>query len=249
MSQPYPPGTPCWYDMTVAEPTAAKEFYTSIFGWEFEQSPWHYDKALLGGQAVAALGTGQPEGRSAWTTYLASDDVDACATAVVAAGGSVVSEPHDAPTGRLAMVSDPTGGIFGLWQGRTFFGSEVVDAPGAPCWVEASSRNPAATAEFLGTVFKLTVRQPYRGYSYRQLLRDGVEVAGVLGSTHERRPYKGHAAWLVYFRVADTDATVRAALERGATLKEKVHNTGFGRFAVVADPNGARFALMARPTG
>lgn len=249
MSGPYPPGTPCWYDMTVTDAPGAKAFYTAVFGWDFEESPWHYDKALLDGKAVAALGAGEPAGRSAWTTYLACDDVDACGSAVVAAGGSVVSEPHEAPTGRLAMVADPAGGVFGLWQGRTFFGCEVVDVPGAPCWVEASSRDPAATAEFLSTVFGLEARQPYRGYSYRQLRRDGTEVVGVLGRTHERRPYTGHAAWLTYFRVTDTDTAVRVVLEHGGAVKEKAHDTGFGRFAVVADPNGARFALMTRPAG
>lgn len=249
MSRTYPPGSPCWYDMTVADAPSAEAFYTAVFGWDFEQSPWHYDKALLDGKAVTALGAGEPAGRSAWTTYLSCDDADTYAAAVVAAGGSVVSDPHDAPTGRLAIVADPDGGVFGLWQGRTFFGSEVVDVPGAPCWAEASSRNPAATAEFLGTVFGLEVRRPYRGYSYRQLRRGGAEVAGVLGRTHERRPYTGHAAWLVYFRVADTDAAVRTVLEHGGTLKENAHDTGFGRFAVVADPNGARFALISRPAG
>ncbi|GGK76701.1 VOC family protein [Mangrovihabitans endophyticus] len=246
MSRPYPPGVPCWFDMTVADLDAAERFYAAVLGWHFEPSKWRYDRALLDGRAVAALSAGQPAGRSAWTTYLACHDVDMTAEAVAAAGGSVVAAPHDAPGGRLAMVSDPAGGVFGLWQGDTFFGSEVVDVPGAPCWSEASSRDPAGTAEFLSTVFGLEAGRPYRGYTYRQLRRDGATVAGVLGRTHERRPYTGHAAWLVYFRVADTDVTVQAVLDHGGAVKEKAHDTGFGRFAVVADPLGARFALMAR---
>jgi uncharacterized protein len=246
MATTYPPGTPCWYDMTVTDAAGIQAFYTAVFGWQFEENPWHYDRALLDGRAVVALGTGTPAGRSAWTTYLACEDADVTAAAVESAGGSVVSPPHDAPTGRLAMVSDPTGGVFGLWQGHTFAGSEVTDVPGAPCWAEASSRDPGATADFLSAVFGLEARRPFKGYSYRQMRRDGVEVAGVLGRTHERRPFTGHAAWLVYFRVAGVDATVRTVVEQGGTVKEKAHDTGFGRFAVVADPGGARFALMQR---
>jgi predicted enzyme related to lactoylglutathione lyase len=243
----YPSGAPCWYDLTVTDLAAAKSFYGGLLGWEFEESEWGYDKAFIDGRAVAALGSGQPEGPPAWTTYLATADIDGTARAVDAAGGKVVRAPHEAPSGRLAVLAEPAGGYFAAWQGESFFGCEITGVPGAPCWAEASSRQPKVTAEFFGTVFGLRVERPYRGYTFSQLSAGDQTVAGVLGYTHERRPTKKQASWLVYFQVPDTDAAVRTAEATGATVRERPEDTAFGRLAVLADPWGARFAVITRP--
>jgi predicted enzyme related to lactoylglutathione lyase len=235
--------------MTVTDLAAAESFYEALFGWQFEQSQWRYDKASLGGRAVAAISAGQPTGQSSWTVYLTTDDVEETARAVTKAGGTVVKEPHDAPTGALAIVADPTGGVCGVWQGSSFHGSEAVNEPGAPCWAEVSSADPPAAADFYAAVFGLEARRPFPGFDYVQLLVDGTAVAGILGPTHERRPDKGHAAWLVYFQVANTDDAVRTAVRHGGTVFEAPQDTPFGRLATLADPVGARCAVIARPAG
>lgn len=246
---PYPVGQPCWYDMTVTDLVVAKSFYAALFGWQFEPNQWKYEKASVRGKAVTAISEGQPTGQSSWNIYLATDDITATARAVTKAGGTVVKEPHDAPTGKLAIVADPTGGICGVWQGASFYGSEVVNEAGAPCWAEASSADPLAAADFYATVFGVEARRPFPGFDYVQLLVAGQPVAGILGPTHERRPNKGHAAWLVYFQVADTDDAVRIAVKNGGTVFEEPQDTPFGRLATLADPVGARCALIARPPG
>jgi uncharacterized protein len=247
--QPYRTGQPCWYDMTVTDLATAKSFYAALFGWQFESSPWKYEKAYRRGKAVAAISEGQPEGQSNWTVYLATDDIEATTRAVAKAGGTVVKEPHDAPTGRLAIVADPTGAVCGLWQGESFDGSEVVNEAGAPCWAEVSSVDPPTAADFYATVFGVEVRRPFPGFDYAQLLLDGREVAGILGHTHERRPAKGHGAWLVYFQVEDTDDAARTAVGHGGAVVEQPADTGFGRLAILADPAGARCAVITRPSG
>jgi hypothetical protein len=162
----YPKGSPCWFDMTVAHLAAAEDFYRSVFGWEFEPNQWRYEKALVAGRAVAALGEGRPEGAPAWTTCLATDDVAATSRLVQREGGTPVREPHDVPGGRLAVVAEPAGGVFGLWQGTSLLGSGAFGEPGAPHWAEASSREPSGTADFLSAVFGLAVRRPFPGYGY-----------------------------------------------------------------------------------
>jgi predicted enzyme related to lactoylglutathione lyase len=249
VTQPYLVGQPCWYDMTVTDLDAAKDFYAALFGWQFEPSPWKYEKASRRGRAVAALSAGQPEGQSNWTVYLATDDIEATTRAVAEAGGTVVREPHDAPTGRLAVVADPAGAVCGVWEGKSFHGSEAVNEAGAPCWAEVSSADPPAAADFYAAVFGVEVRRPFPGFDYSQLVLDGKEVAGILGHVPEGRPAKGHAAWLVYFQVDDTDEAARTAAERGGAVIEQPCDTPFGRLAIIADPVGARCAVITRPPG
>lgn len=247
VTEPYAPGRPCWFDMTVREPEPVHAFYRHLLGWEFEDSEWRYHRATIRGKAVAAISTGEPEDDSHWNIYLATRDTAATARAVEAAGGKVIKEPHDVPGGTMAIVADPTGGYFGLWQGDSFDGSELVNEAGAPCWAEASSKDTKAAGKFFATVFGLEAKRPFPKYSYVQLRADGTEVAGILGYSHEGRPKKGHAAWLVYFQVDDTDAAVRVATENGGTVVEKPEDSPFGRMAILADPAGARLAVITRP--
>jgi predicted enzyme related to lactoylglutathione lyase len=52
-------------------------------------------------------------------------------------------------------------------------------------------------------------------------------------------------SWLVYFEVADVDATVTGAQERGgATLIPAMDMAGAGRFAFLSDPQGATFGIV-----
>lgn len=241
------PGRPCWYELTATNPTAAMEFYGAVLGWEFDSTKPDTHRALVRGRAVAAIDTARPGETPAWTIHLATADAAGTARLVAAEGGAVLTEPQDTSDGTRAVVADPQGAVFALWQGRSFPGSEVVDEPGAPCWAEASSADPKAAGAFYAAVFGLAAKRPFRGYNYTQLRDADGEVAGILGYTHERRPKRGPAAWLAYFQVADVDAAVRTAVETGGILVEKTQDTPFGRFAIVADPEKARIALITRP--
>jgi predicted enzyme related to lactoylglutathione lyase len=86
--------------------------------------------------------------------------------AIKAESGRVVADPHEAPTGKLTIVADPAGGIFGLWQGESFYGSELINEPGSSCWNELNSKDTSAAGEFFGTVFGVEARWPFDGFDY-----------------------------------------------------------------------------------
>ena len=240
------PGKPCWFELTVADTERAKSFDRALLGWELGKSAAPYERARLRGKVVAPLVEGRPERQPSWTVYLASDDVAATARAVAAAGGTVVRAPEEAPGGKRAIVEDPTGGRFGLWQGVSFPGSEIFDEPSAVCWAELSSRDPSAAAELFKNVFGFEAKRPLAGFNYVQLRINGKKAAGILGMALEKRPNRGYAAWLVYFQVAQTDHAVTIAVEHGGKIVEPAEDTPFGRLAIAADPFGARMALIAR---
>ena len=64
----------------------------------------------------------------------------------------------------------------------------------------------------------------------------------MMGAPAGTRPW-----WLAYFAVADTAAAVAAARIAGGTLLSGPDDTpfGFGRMALLADPEGATFAVVA----
>src|SRR5688572_28376432 len=121
-------GVPCWVDIWQDEIPAA--FYTGLFGWEAQVGD---DYTMFTHRGLEVAGAGKPAaGGVAWTTYMWVDDADAVAARVGEAGGRVVLEPFDSlDGGRIAIVADPSGAVFGVWQPGEHRGARVVNEPGA----------------------------------------------------------------------------------------------------------------------
>ncbi|MER6528276.1 VOC family protein [Streptomyces sp. NPDC001508] len=247
------PGTPCWVSLMVRTLAATQEFYGALFGWEFRSGPQHlgpYVRALLDGREVAGIGQ-LPPGRPlpvAWTPYLASDDADRTAETVRLCGGTVGVGPLDAAdAGRMAIASDPSGAVFGIWQGGAHLGAAVTGVPGTPAWNELVTFETASVVKFYTTVFGYG-QEPVvsADFDYVTLRLDGRPVAGVHGVGHglprDRGPH-----WRTYFEVADTDATLHRIVELGGRVREPAHDSDRGRVAAVADPEGARFWVIQSP--
>jgi predicted enzyme related to lactoylglutathione lyase len=191
----------------------------------------------------------QPDQPSVWTLYLATSDVDATVKRVDAGGGSVLAGPMDIPgNGRMAVCTDATGGVFGLWQAAGQIGTEVVNQPGSLVWEDARLTDVAAGREFYAGLFPYTFGEipglPLEVYGTLDL--DGRPVGGMGGLMGAPEGTPSH--WLVYFGVPSVDAALAAATERGATVTSPTEDSPFGRMAVIADPFGAPFALHQPPT-
>ncbi|MER6748127.1 VOC family protein [Streptomyces fungicidicus] len=247
------PGTPCWVSLMVHGPAATEEFYGALFGWEFRPGPRQlgpYVRALLDGREVAGMGVLPPDRDLpvAWTPYFASDDVDLTADAVRSCGGTIGVGPLDAAdAGRLAVGLDPSGAVFGIWQPEASPGTAVTGVPGTPAWNELTTFEPARVAKFYETVFGYDEEPAPSADAGHVILRlDGRPVAGVHGVggalPRERGPH-----WTTYFTVSDTDDAVDRVLRLGGRLLTPAHDTAHGRAALVADPEGARFAVVGSP--
>jgi uncharacterized protein len=165
-TRPWPPGMPCWADLTVPDLAAATAFYSAVLGWSFDEPSAEfggYVIAQAGGGAAAGVGPQQQPGvPPAWTLYLASDDVDATAAAVTSHGGTLLLPPGDVGgLGRLCVAADPTGAVFGVWQHGTHIGAGVVNEPGALSWDDLRTTDPSAAIAFYSAVFGWTT-DPWR---------------------------------------------------------------------------------------
>ncbi|MFJ5838437.1 VOC family protein [Streptomyces shenzhenensis] len=247
------PGTPCWVSLMVHSLTTTEEFYGALFGWEFRPGPQQlgpYVRALLDGHEVAGIGR-LPTDRPlsvAWTPYLASNDVNRTAETVRLCGGTVAVGPLDAAdAGRMAIASDPSGAVFGIWQGGAHVGASVTGVPGTLVWNELVTFDTASVVKFYATVFGYAQEPAVSaGLDYVTLRVDGRPVAGVHGMGNglprDRGPH-----WRTYFAVADTDAALHQVVGLGGQVLKPAHDSAHGRVATVADPEGARFSVIQSP--
>lgn len=249
----YRQGTPNWVDLQTTDQSAAKKFYTSLFGWGYDDNPVPggggvYSMATLNGEAVAAIAPmppGAPEGMPPiWNTYIAVDDVDAVVDKVVPGGGQVMMPAFDiGDAGRMSFITDPTGAAVGLWQANRHIGATLVNETGTLIWNELLTDKPDLALAFYEAVVGLThsSMEIAAGQNYRVLKAGDAEVGGCMEPPMPGVP--NH--WHVYFAVDDADATAaKAAAAGGQVIAEPADIPSVGRFAVLSDPQGAIFSVL-----
>ncbi|HEY7916558.1 MAG TPA: VOC family protein [Acidimicrobiales bacterium] len=245
----YAPGTPSWVDLASPDLAASVAFYSSLFGWDAHDQgaeAGNYHMFESGGVPVAGAGPIMMEGQPpAWTTYVSVEDADEAIGKVKAAGGAVFVEPMDVlDVGRMAVFADPTGAAAAVWQPRRHIGAGLVNEPGALTWNELATRDVPGATRFYGAVFgwgAVPVAGAEHSYTEWKL---GDQTVGGMMDMPPMVPAEVPAHWLAYFGTADCDATVDKATGLGAASMVGPTDIPAGRFAVLADPVGAMFAVI-----
>jgi predicted enzyme related to lactoylglutathione lyase len=254
----YPPGTPCWVDLATPDLATARDFYTAVFGWQYDESPPEAGGYLLArerGKTVAGLmpmqdeqaGSGSP---AYWTTYLATDDAEALARQVGEHGGEVMVGPMPVmDQGSMLLWRDPTGAVAGAWQPGAMRGAELGNEHGSVIWSELLTRDLAAARRFYVDVFgyqtaemDLGMPDPY------VMIKVGEHEVGGLMTMPAELPGQVPAYWNTYFAVDDVDAALETVRQRGGRVDNDPIDAPYGRFAPVADPAGAAFTLLTPPS-
>jgi predicted enzyme related to lactoylglutathione lyase len=238
----------------VTDPGAAKQFYSSLFGWDIQDGPPEaggYAMCLLNGRPVTAISPKAQDNPfpNVWSTYLASDDLDASVAKAKEAGGQFMMEPMDVMTaGRLAFGMDPTGAPYGIWQGGDHVGVGIFNEPGTLVWNELMTRDHEGAKAFYGSVFGYTFEDVGQGYTYATIKRAGDgEVVGGLGLLDASTPAEVPPSWTTYFLVEDCDASVGKAAALGADVVRQPFDTPFGRMAALTGAQGEAFSLIQPP--
>jgi predicted enzyme related to lactoylglutathione lyase len=245
----YAPGTPAWIDLGTTDLPAAARFYGDIFGWEAEdlgEEAGHYTMMRVRGKYVAGMGPlMDPAQPVAWSTYLATADIDETARKVTDAGGTLVSGPFDVfDAGRMAVFVDPTGAAILAWQARQHPGVQLANEANTLIWSELYTPDVERAKSFYEAAFGITSeRAPAMDYT---LLKVGDRpIGGMMAIGAGGVPAEVPPHWNVYFAVDDVDATVARVQELGgSTMVPPTDIPGVGRFAVVTDPQGASFSVM-----
>ncbi|MHA6803829.1 VOC family protein [Salinifilum ghardaiensis] len=243
-----PPGTPTWIDLGIPDLNRAMDFYGALFGWQFavgSEEVGQYTLCLLRGKPVAAIMPNPDEGAEQfwWNVHFATEDCDATTARAEDAGGTVLVSPMDVmDQGRMAVIADPTGAQFGLWQAAAHIGSQIVNEPNALLRNDLVTPHAATARDFYAATFGFTLdANPDMPDADFAFLRrpDGHEIGGILGD-----PAAGRSRWGTLFQVDDADAAARRAVDAGGAA-EAPFDMIYGRLADITDPFGAEFQVGA----
>jgi predicted enzyme related to lactoylglutathione lyase len=252
----YAPGTFCWVDLMSTDAAASKKFYSALFGWECKDMPMGdngvYSMCELRGKEVCAISSMPPDmqksiGRSVWQSYISVKSANEAEKSARANGGTIVAPPFDVfDAGRMTVVSDPSGAVVSLWEARNHHGASLVNEPGALAWNELLTRDPAAAKKFYVATFGWKGDDQDMGPmgTYTVFKVGERNNAGMMKMPEEAGPTPSN--WQVYFAVADCDAAVKKAQGLGAKMHVPPTDIpGTGRFAMLEDPQGGVFSVIA----
>jgi predicted enzyme related to lactoylglutathione lyase len=236
----YPPGTFSWVDLVTPDLAGATAFYAGLLGWEPDGGDGVPALWRLEGDAVAGLSPANGAA-PAWTSYVTVDDVEEAAARAREAGGSVPCDVVDAGAGRTALLRDPLGAAFAVWQPRGHIGAERVNDVGCLCMNELVTSDVHAAAGFYERLFGWTTEIAGEGPS--MVLNGGNLNAAMFPSPDGVAPY-----WRACFTVEDAGRAVRRARELGGRALGEPVDIGHGSIAMLADPQGTVFTVFAGET-
>jgi uncharacterized protein len=265
----YPPGTPCWVDVLAPDPESELRFYADLFGWNFigpgpmASTGGKYFVAQIRGRDVAGISSAPPAQLHApgfWNTYVSVADVSESCDAARRAGGTILLAPFDAPpAGRMAVVSDPAGAAFSLWEPKERAGAQLVNEPSA--WAMSALLTP--DVEEAKTFYRALFGWEWETFTAGAMTATLCRLPGYVGGEPEQpvpRDVVGvimqreagveiPSHWSVDFWIDDVDAGAARASKHGATLLAPPHDAAGFRRCVIADPAGAAFTIsrVARP--
>ena len=250
-----PIGAPTWIDLATSDIERAQQFYGNVFGWTFEAAGPEYGgyiNAFKDGHPVAGLMLNDPQWNApdGWTTYIHTADIKATLATAIAAGAVTCLEPVEPmevkDKGWMAMLTDPAGAFFGLWQPIGHQGFEVFGEAGAPVYHQLTTRDYAKALDFYRQVFgwKIETVSDSDEFRYSTAVFDGDALLGVMDGTTDLAD-GAPSNWYFFLGSDDVDKTVALVEENGGTVVRDAEDTPYGRLAAVADPAGAGFNLSS----
>lgn len=239
----HPPGSFCWVALATSDREAAQVFYGQVLGWEFEGLPGTANAlASVGGHAVAAIGPlDDTPGPPHFHCHVSVESAGAAAERAEVLGGSVLLAPGDVgQAGRMAVLADPQGAVFCVWEPGEHIGAGTVNVPGALTWNDLVTTDIDDAERFYGGLFGWTLEAASDDPPYEVIhLPEGRANGGMLMAAEGTPP-----AWLAYFAIEDVAAGTARAEAAGATVVTGPTDVPAGTFVVLSDPQGAVFCLF-----
>lgn len=246
-------GQPCWIELASSNINASKQFYSSLFNWEIIDMPIPqgiYSMLAIDGDDIGAMYQ-LPEEMLAngdttqWTVYFAVENLDSSLVDVIGAGGTLLIGPHDVgEAGRMAIVQDPEGARFALWQAKNHLGAQRAAETHTLCWVELACRDTQEAKKFYPHIFGWGTRDSNMdGMDYTEWQVGAQDIGGMMAMTEEWGDIPAH--WMLYFTVENCDDKAAQVEPLGGKVcVPPTDIPNVGRFAVINDPDGGFFSII-----
>ncbi|NIQ59503.1 MAG: VOC family protein, partial [Gammaproteobacteria bacterium] len=218
-----------WYDLMTTDVDGARDFYTKVLGWGIEMYegadpdrpyPMWVAEAPMGGvmelpEEAAAAGA-PPH----WLAYIGADDVGAAAARAEELGGRIEHRQQIPDVGEFAVVSDPQGAVFAIYEpsGEPPEGTAWPPGTGQVSWHELATTDYEAAFDFYAELFGWEVNDEMDmgdGWMYRMFGKSGMAPFGGIFNKPPDVPVPG---WLYYVRVADLDAALDRVRQHGGAV-------------------------------
>jgi predicted enzyme related to lactoylglutathione lyase len=148
----------------------------------------------------------------------------------------------------MAVLQDPTGAMFQVWQPGKSIGAKTLGEPGALCWTELTTSDTFVAERFYKALFDWTPKHSAPGspMPYTEFTVAGATTPSIgMMAKPPHMPANVPSFWMPYFQVIDVDASTAKATSLGAQVHfGPMTIPDGGRFAAIADPQGAAFAVF-----
>jgi predicted enzyme related to lactoylglutathione lyase len=146
-------------------------------------------------------------------------------------------------------VQDPTGAVVALWEPRRHAGAGLMGEPNAICWNELATTDTQRAGAFYTSLFGWSTEgQPMGTGTYTMFTDAGAPRGGMMAIPPDLGAVPPH--WKIYFAVSDCEGQTTLAQSLGGAVRfPPTDATGVGRYSVLADPQGAVFAVIQPTAG
>jgi uncharacterized protein len=248
------PGTFCWAELATTNGAGAAKFYGDLMGWAVVENPmgpgepyriFQYeglDTAACCGLMPDQVANGVPPH---WTLYVSVESADGAVKKAVELGGAVLAGPFDVMEhGRMAVLKDPQGAVFAVWQPKSHIGSRNGYVNGRHCWSELATTDAKAAVDFYTNLFGWGAHvAPVGGMDYTTWMANGTPAGGLMQMDETWGGAPPH--WMVYFSVPNVSQFAEETVKAGGKICVPPKQVaGVGTFSVLNDPQGAFFSVI-----
>ena len=244
-----------WHELLTSDPAAAPPFYKSLMGWstslweggEQPYTMWMLDELPIGGVMTLPDGARRMGVPPHWLSYVGAPELDATVEKAKGLGAQTLVGSTDIPAvGRFAVIADPQGAVFAVFQPEADPPPSAGQQRGAIVWHELCTSDSSAAFDFYQTLFGWEKGDVFDmsstvGGAYQIIKREGQDIGGMFNKSAEM---PGPPSWTIYVSVADVDELARQGRELGGeVVVGPMDIPGGGRIAQMTDPQGAFFAV------
>jgi predicted enzyme related to lactoylglutathione lyase len=245
-------GTFCWAELGTSDQQGAKAFYNKVFDWtpvDLEIGPDQFYTMFQIEQREVGVATTLSQEQVTqgvmphWMLYVGVQDADATTKKAESLGARAFVEPFDVfDAGRMAVLQDPAGAVFSVWQANKSIGIRLAGVPGTLCWADLVTPDQGAAKSFYGSLFGWELQAGETHTDYLHIINQGEFIGGVppKHATGDAPPH-----WLPYFLVEKIEPSVeQLKAGGGSVVVPPIDIEKTCRFAVVHDPQRAYFAFF-----
>ena len=250
----YADGQFCRVDLMSRNLSEAKQFYTSLFGWQAidqdTQGGPPYTIFTLAERQLCGLGQMSDEMQASgmppvWNSYVSVDDLEKTLARAEQLGATVTMPAMQVvDAGKMAVIQDPTGAFVSFWEKINHWGAAHVNDPNTWVWNELLCNNPNSAISFYSQLFewRFEKEQSDSPNDYWLFENDQLRNGGLMQITEDMQGCPPN--WSVYFAVSEIDRATDGVQRFGGQVLNGPFEVSVGQIAVVTDPQGAAFQLI-----